>query len=52
MLLLFVAGVMNLLAIAAITVLVLLEKTAPYGIQSGRLSGILLIAGGALLVLR
>jgi len=52
MLLLFVAGVMNLVAIAAITVFVLLEKSMPFGAQGGRLSGLLLIACGALLLLR
>jgi predicted metal-binding membrane protein len=46
MLLLFVGGVMNLWWIAGITVFVLLEKLAPYGLQGGRLSGILLIAWG------
>jgi predicted metal-binding membrane protein len=52
MLLLFVAGVMNLAAIAAIAVFVLLEKVMPLGAQGGRLSGLLLIACGALLLLR
>jgi predicted metal-binding membrane protein len=52
MLLLFVAGVMNLVAIAAITVFVLLEKSMPLGAQGGRLSGLLLIACGTLLLLR
>jgi len=52
MLLLFVAGIMNLLAIAAITLFVLLEKALPFGVQGGRFSGMLLIAGGALLLLR
>jgi predicted metal-binding membrane protein len=52
MLLLFVAGVMNLAAIAAITVFVLLEKVMPLGARGGRLSGLLLIACGALLLLR
>jgi len=52
MLLLFVAGVMNLAAIAAIAVFVLLEKMMPLGAQGGRLSGLLLIACGALLLLR
>ena len=52
MLLLFVAGVMNLVAIAAITVFVLLEKSMPFGAQGGRLSGLLLIACGTLLLLR
>jgi predicted metal-binding membrane protein len=52
MLLLFVAGVMNLAAIAAIAVFVLLEKVMPLGAQGGRLSGLLLIVCGALLLLR
>jgi predicted metal-binding membrane protein len=52
MLLLFVAGVMNVVAIAAIAVFVLLEKVLPLGAQGGRLSGLLLIACGALLLLR
>ena len=52
MLLLSVAGVMNLAAIAAIAVFVLLEKVMPLGAQGGRLSGLLLLACGALLLLR
>jgi predicted metal-binding membrane protein len=52
MLVLFVAGVMNLTAIAAITVFVLLEKLMPLGAQGGRLSGLLLIACGVLLLAR
>lgn len=50
MLLLFVGGVMNLYWIAALTVLVLLEKLAPYGAQGGRLSGMLLLLYGAALM--
>jgi predicted metal-binding membrane protein len=46
MLLLFVGGVMNLWVIAAITLFVLLEKTAPFGRQGGRLSGVLLLGLG------
>ncbi len=52
MLLLFVAGVMNLLAIATITLFVLLEKSMPLGSQGGRLSGLLLIACGVLMLIR
>jgi len=52
MLLLFVAGVMNLVAVAAIAVFVLLEKVMPLGAQGGRLSGWLLITCGLLLLLR
>jgi predicted metal-binding membrane protein len=50
MLLLFVGGVMNLYVIAAITAFVLFEKVAPAGIQGGRLSGVLLIGLGILLM--
>lgn len=46
MLLLFVGGVMNLWCIVALTVFVLLEKVAPFGVQGGRLSGGLLLAFG------
>jgi len=47
MMLLFVGGVMNLWWISALTVFVLLEKVAPYGMQGGRLSGVLIVAFGA-----
>jgi len=51
MALLFVAGVMNLLWVAAIAVFVLLEKTAPMGEMLGRVTGVaLVLAGIALLV--
>ena len=51
MLLLFVGGVMNLYVIAAITLLVLVERLAPRGSLSERLSGVvLLVAGIAMLV--
>ncbi|MBS7725013.1 DUF2182 domain-containing protein [Pseudomonas lalucatii] len=43
--LLFVAGVMNLLWVAAIGAYVLLEKTLPLGLWLGRCTGLLLIAG-------
>jgi predicted metal-binding membrane protein len=46
MLLLFVGGVMSLLWIAAISVFILIEKLAPYGVQGGRLSGIALVLAG------
>jgi predicted metal-binding membrane protein len=46
MLLLFVGGVMSLLWIGAITIFVLLEKLAPFGVQGGKLSGALLVAAG------
>jgi predicted metal-binding membrane protein len=51
MLLLFVGGVMNIYVIAAITLFVLLEKTAPLGAQGGRLSGGLLMALGLSMLL-
>jgi predicted metal-binding membrane protein len=43
MLLLFAGGVMNLAVILALTVWVVVEKTAPFGVQSARLAGALLI---------
>ncbi len=51
MALLFVGGVMNLLWIAGLTVLVLLEKVVPRGELVARTAGVgLLVAGGLLLV--
>jgi predicted metal-binding membrane protein len=46
MLLLFAGGVMNLWWIGALTIFVLLEKLAPLGAQSRRLSGLLIVALG------
>jgi predicted metal-binding membrane protein len=46
MLLLFVAGVMNLAWIAGLALFVLIEKLAPRGVQFGRIAGILLVAWG------
>jgi predicted metal-binding membrane protein len=48
MALLFVGGVMNLLWIAAISVLVLLEKIIPFGDAAGRFGGAAIILVGAL----
>ncbi|MDH3690022.1 MAG: DUF2182 domain-containing protein [Gammaproteobacteria bacterium] len=44
--LLFFGGVMNLVWVAAIAVLVLLEKVAPFGQVVGKVSGVLLIISG------
>jgi predicted metal-binding membrane protein len=44
MLLLFAGGVMNLAVIAALTAFVAFEKLAPFGVQSARVSGALLLA--------
>lgn len=44
MTLLFVGGVMNLAWIAALSILVLAEKTAPAGAAIGRISGLVLLA--------
>ena len=44
MLLLFAGGVMNLTVIGALTALVAFEKLAPFGAQSARVSGLVLIA--------
>ncbi|MGB6541648.1 MAG: DUF2182 domain-containing protein [Xanthobacteraceae bacterium] len=52
MALLFVGGVMNLLWIAVLAVLVLLEKVVPFGRIVARLAGIAFIAGGAWLLLQ
>ncbi|CAN5329892.1 DUF2182 domain-containing protein [soil metagenome] len=50
MALLFVAGVMNLLWVAAIAGFILIEKMAPAGHQMGQAAGVLLAGWGALLV--
>jgi predicted metal-binding membrane protein len=50
MALLFVAGVMNLLWVAAIGGFILLEKTAPAGQRVGQAAGVLMIAGGVVLL--
>ena len=47
MLLLFVGGVMNLAVIAGLTLFVAFEKLAPFGAQTARISGVLLIVAGA-----
>ena len=52
MALLFVAGVMNLAWVAAISVLVLVEKAAPYGRAIAFASGVAMIAAGIILVIR
>ena len=46
MALLFVAGVMNLVWVAALTVFVLLEKISPAGKLIARASGVAMIALG------
>ena len=51
MLLLFVGGVMNLLWIAALAVLVLMEKVVPFGKSVSRVAGLAFIAMGAWLLL-
>ncbi len=50
MLLLFVGGVMNLVWIAALTLLVAFEKLAPLGGLAAKAIALLLIAGGATLI--
>jgi predicted metal-binding membrane protein len=52
MALLFVAGVMNLAWVAAISVLVLVEKAAPHGRAIALASGVAMIAAGIVLVIR
>lgn len=51
MALLFVAGVMNILWIAALAALVLLEKVSPGGVAIARSTGVLFLAWGAYLIL-
>jgi predicted metal-binding membrane protein len=46
MLLLFVGGVMNLWVIATISLFILFEKLAPFGMRAGRFGGALLILAG------
>jgi len=50
--LLFVAGVMNLLWVAAIAFLVLVEKVAPGGDLIGRIAGAALLGAGIALIVR
>lgn len=52
MALLFVGGVMNLLWIAGLTVLVLLEKVVPRGELVARTAGVGLLAAGVFLLVR
>jgi len=52
MALLFVGGVMNLFWIAALAILVLIEKVAPFGRVIARLAGLALVAGGAWLLMQ
>ena len=52
MALLFVAGVMNLLWVAAIALFVLVEKVLPYPIWTSRVGGILLILWGLWMLVR
>ena len=52
MVLLFVAGVMNLVWVAAIAVAILVEKVVPRGDLVGRLAGGVLVAAGVLVVAR
>ncbi len=50
MLLLFFGGVMNLMWIGALSIFVLLEKVLPAGVAFGRISGILLVITGLLVI--
>jgi predicted metal-binding membrane protein len=51
MALLFVAGVMNLVWVAAIAAFVLIEKVVPGGRQVSRLAGALFVVAGVLLLI-
>ncbi len=50
--LLFFGGVMNLLCVAAITIFVLIEKMAPLGAMTGRVTGILLVLAGLYVIVQ
>jgi predicted metal-binding membrane protein len=50
MLLLFVGGVMNLVWIAGLTLIVAIEKLAPFGAVTAKVIAVVLIAGGAALI--
>lgn len=50
MALLFVAGVMNLVWVAAIAGFILLEKVAPAGKRMGQAAGVVMLAGGVVLL--
>ena len=52
MLLLFAGGVMNLVIILALTVWVAIEKIAPFGQQSARVSGALLLSAAVWMLVR
>ena len=52
MALLFAGGFMNLVWIAGLAIFVLIEKLAPQGYLIGRISGVLMIAAGAWLILQ
>lgn len=52
MLLLFAGGVMSLAVILALTALVAVEKLAPFGVYSARVSGALLVAAAVWVYLR
>lgn len=52
MLLLFAGGVMNLAVIVGLTAIVLIEKVTPLGARVSRVLGVLMMAGGAWLIVR
>jgi len=52
MALLFVGGVMNILWVAGLTILILLEKTVPGGRAIARMSGIVFVVAGVWLIFR
>lgn len=52
MALLFVAGVMNVWWVAALSILVLLEKVAPQGLRLGKVVGVILAAWGGWMLIK
>ena len=51
MTLLFASGIMNLVWIAGLTILILIEKVAPFGHAIARVSGVAMIAWGGWILL-
>ena len=47
---LFVAGVMNLVWMAAIAAFVLMEKAAPFGVATGRIAAVVFVFLGSRLI--
>lgn len=49
---LFAVGIMNLAWVALLTAFILVEKFVPFGARVARVGGVILVAGGALILVR